>query len=108
MDNSNKIVLILIFLALAIAILLLGGYLTKVVGLENKALVFLIWYVMILSFQMNILTVYNSITLGLVRNKTGPPGPPGPRGPRGPTGLSGNPEFMNSKDSDYKHYVKDS
>lgn len=88
MDNSNKIILILIFLALAIAILLLGGYLTKIVGLENKPIVFLIWYVMILSFQMNILAVYNSITLGLVRNKTGPPGPVGPRGPKGPPGTS--------------------
>lgn len=80
MDNSNKIILILLFLSLAIAILLLGAYLTKIVGLENKPMIFLIWYVMLLSFYINILTVYNTITLNLVRNKSGPPGPPGPRG----------------------------
>ena len=83
MDNSNKIILILLFLSLAIAILLLGAYLTKIVGLENKPMIFLIWYVMLLSFYINILTVYNTITLNLVRNKSGPPGPPGPRGPPG-------------------------
>ena len=88
MDNSNKIVLILLFLALAIAILLLGAYLTKIVGLDNKPTVFLIWYVMIPSFMVNIQTVYNSITLSLVRNKTGPPGPPGKQGPPGPRGYS--------------------
>jgi len=88
MDNSNKIVLILLFLVLAIAILLLGAYLTKYIGLENKALVFLIWYIMLLSFKINILTVYNSITLSLVRKKTGPTGPSGPQGPRGPRGFS--------------------
>lgn len=83
MDNSNKIILILLFLSLAIAILLLAAYLTKIVGLENKPMIFLIWYVMLLSFYINILTVYNTITLNLVRNKSGPPGPPGPRGPPG-------------------------
>ena len=83
MDNSNKIILILIFLSLAIALLLLGAYLTKIVGLENKPMIFLIWYVMLLSFYINIMTIYNTITLNLVRNKTGPPGPPGPRGPSG-------------------------
>lgn len=83
MDNSNKIILILIFLSLAIALLLLGAYLTKIVGLENKPMIFLIWYVMLLSFYINIMTIYNTITLNLVRNKSGPPGPPGPRGPPG-------------------------
>ena len=83
MDNSNKIILILIFLSLAIALLLLGAYLTKIVGLENKPMIFLIWYVMLLSFYINIMTIYNTITLNLVRDKSGPPGPPGPRGPPG-------------------------